>query len=311
MQNSAHAIWYIKYRPKTIDNYVFHNPQHKAKVLEMIKNKTIPDLLFAGVQGSGKTTLARILINELEIDEMDFLTINASDERGIDTFREDIKSFATTMPMGAFKVIHLEEADRLTPQAQDALKAYMEDMSEYVRFILTCNRVHMISGPLRSRCQEFILKPSDKDEVLEYLVTVLASEKVKFQLDTLEQYTELSYPDVRKIVNNLQQNTIGGVLSSPTVGTKATSEYKPKMLELIDKGDWTGARELACASIPSEDWEDFYRFLYDQLSSTKKFSSGGPWEEGIILIAEHLYRHTLCADPEINAAALLIKLGQI
>ena len=310
MTNAAHALWVEKYRPSSTDQYIFHNPTHRDKIQEFIKTKTIPHLLFAGVQGSGKTTIARILIDAVGVDELDVLTINASDERGIDTFRDAVKSFASAMPMGEFKVIHLEEADRLTAHAQDALKSFMEDASEYVRFILTCNRIHMISGPLRSRCQEFILAPSSKDDVVEYAATVLMSEHVKFQLPVLDQFVDASYPDVRKIINALQQYTVGGVLQSYQTSS-STKEYKQQILDCIDAGNWVDARMLACSSVSADQWEDFYRFMYDMLSSTKKFKNRDAWEEGIITIAEHLYKHAMCSDPEINAASMLIKLSKI
>jgi len=311
MQSTAHELWVEKYRPQTIDQYIFHDPVHKSKVLEMIENKTIPHILLAGIQGSGKTTLARILIKAIDVDENDILTINASDERGIDTFRDAVKSFAGAMPMGNFKVIHLEEADRLTPQAQDALKSFMEDASEYVRFILTCNRIHMITGPIRSRCQEFILKPTSKDDSLEYLVTLLASEKVKFKLETLEEYVDIAYPDTRKVVNMLSQYTVGGVLQSYKSNQSVTSDYQPTLLKHLQSGDWESARALIGETVQSEDWDDFFDFLYNNIHTLARFAKRDSWEEAIILINEHAEMHTRVANPQLNATALLIKLSKI
>ena len=302
-------LWVEKYRPATIGEYVFHDPMQKESIEEMIKSQTIPHLLLSGVQGSGKTTLARILISELHIDDTDVLEINASDERGIDVFRETIKNFCNAAPMGEFKVVHLEEADALTPQAQRALKSYMEEVSDYVRFIMTCNTVSKIIPPIRSRCQEFFFKASDPNDVAEYVVTILAAEKIKFDLDTIDEYISIAHPDVRKLVNMIQQNSRGGVLHRPHT-SDAGGDYQFKMIELIEADDWVAARKLLCSSVTADDWESVYRFLYENINKSPKYSNKDAWETAIVTIAEHLYKHTIVADPEINAAAMLIKLSQ-
>lgn len=303
-------LWAEKYRPSTIDQYVFHDAAQEEQVMEMVKNKTIPHLLLSGVQGSGKTTLARILITSLEMDDTDVLEINASDERGIDVFRDIIKNFCNAAPMGEFKIVHLEEADALTPQAQRALKSYMEEVSDYVRFILTCNTVNKIIPPIRSRCQEFFFRASDPNDVAEYIVTILAAEKIKFDLDTIDQYIALAHPDVRKIVNMVQQNSHGGMLHPPAGYESGGAEYQFKLMDLIEADDWVGARKLLCSSVTADDWEGVYRYLYENIHKSPKYSKTDAWETAIVTIAEHLYKHTLVADPEINAAAMLIKLSQ-
>lgn len=310
MQNHKHKLWVEHYRPKTIDEYVFHDPQQRAAVMRMINDKSIPHLLFSGVQGSGKTTLARILIAAMNTDDADVLVVNASDERGIDTFRDKIKSFATTMPVGVFKIILLEEADALTVDAQKALKSFMEEYSDATRFIFTCNYENKIIPPLKSRCQHFHFKASDRNDIAEYLITILASEKVAFDLDLLDKYITHGYPDIRKIVNMLQQNTNEGKLQVPrfegTVG-----DYKFKLIDLIEANKWIEARKLVCSSATSDEWEDVYRYLYENIARAPKFKEKEKWEEAIIVIAEHLYKHSIVADPEINAAAMFIRLGQL
>lgn len=309
-QNNNHLLWTEKYRPQVVDDYIFHDAQQKAAVMRMINDKSIPQLLLSGVQGSGKTTLAQILIRAMGLDETDVLTVNASDERGIDTFRNSIKNFSMSMAMGRFKIVHLEEADMLTPQAQAALKRFMEETSEFVRFILTCNHVNKIIVPIRSRCQEFFFRAADSNDIAEYLIRILATEGVKFDLDLLDKYLAHGYPDVRKIVNLLQQNTVNKELQPPTLSGE-TGDYKFKLIELLETNKWVEARKLVCASVTSDEWDNVYRFLYENISRSPKFTNKEKWEEAILAIAEHLYKNTIVADPEINAAALFIRLGQI
>lgn len=309
MQNK-HQLWCEKYRPQTVDQYIFHDPQQKAAVMRMIEDRSVPHLLLAGVQGSGKTTLAQILIRAMELDETDVITINASDERGIDTFRNTIKNFAMSMAMGRFKIVHLEEADQLTPQAQAALKRFMEETSEYVRFILTCNHASKIIVPIKSRCQEFHFRAADSNDIAEYLIQILSSEHVKFDLDLLDKYLAYGYPDVRKIVNLLQQNSDKGMLQPPVLAGES-GDYKFKLIELLELNKWVEARKLVCANVTSDEWEGVYRFLYENISRAPKFAQKDKWESAILIIAEHLYKHTIVADPEINAAAMFISLGQL
>lgn len=308
--NDRHKLWVERYRPSSIDEYVFSNDQQRAAILRMLNDKSIPHLLFSGIQGSGKTTLARILINDIIEDDTDVLIVNASDERGIDTFRDKIKSFATTMPTGTFKIILLEEADALTPDAQQALRRFMEEYADVARFILTCNYDSKIIPPIKSRCQQFVFRASDRNDIAEFLVNILASEKVSFGLELLDKYITYGYPDIRKIVNSLQQNTVDGTLQEPKF-EGGGSDYKVKLLSLIESNQWTEARKLVCATITPDQWEDVYRFLYETISRGSKFQDKDKWEEAIVIIAEHLYKHTFCADAEINFTAMMIRIGQL
>lgn len=305
-----HKLWVEHYRPKTIDEYIFHDPQQRAAVMRMINDKSIPHLLFSGVQGSGKTTLARILITATGVDSSDTLIVNASDERGIDTFRDKIKSFATTMPVGSFKIVLLEEADSLTPDAQQALRRFMEEYADITRFILTCNYENKVIPPIKSRCQHFHFKAADKNDIAEYLINILAQERVEFELPLLDKYVAYGYPDIRKIVNMLQQNAVDRKLQVPKFeGT--SSDYKFKLIDLVERDKWLDARKLVCGGVTSDEWEDVYRFLYENISRAPKFQQKEKWEEAIMVIAEHLYKHSIVADPEINAAAMFIRLGQL
>lgn len=310
MTEKVHKLWCEKYRPQSISEYVFHDSNQKAAIMKMITEKSIPHLLFSGVAGSGKTTLAQILIKELQIDEIDVLTINASDENSVDVMRDKIKSFIITYSMGPFKVIHLSEADYITPQGQGIMRHMMEEYADQARFILTCNYEHKIIPAIKSRCQHFRFKASDKNDIAEYVVGILASERVKFDLSLIDKYISIGYPDIRKIVNLLQQNTSSGILHEP-ITTGESGDYKFQLLDLIESDNWQEARKLICENVVAEEWEDIYKFLYENLHKTPKFTNQDKWEEGILVIAEHLYKHTICSDAEINAAAMFIRLGQL
>lgn len=306
----SHKLWVEKYRPRHISEYVFQNHQHEQSITRMVNERSIPNLLLSGSPGSGKTTLAQILIRAMELDDFDVLTINASDDRGIDTFREDIKSFALSFAISNFKIVHLEEADQLTLAAQMALKRFMEDVSDHVRFILTCNNVNKIIEPLRSRCEELFFKSADVDDITTLAVKILAKEKIKFDLDRVDEYVTRTYPDIRKLIGTLQQNSIDGALR-PLPPAGAVSEYQFALLELLKQGDWIKARKLVCESVSGDEWESLYRFLYTNIQDVAGFDKQSVWDEAILVIAEHLYKHTICADSEINCAAMFIRLGQL
>jgi DNA polymerase III delta prime subunit len=299
-----------KYRPQHIEDYIFQDDRQKVDFLKMIKNKSIPHLLLSGVQGAGKTTIARILITECGITDTDVMVINASDENSVDVIREKIKSFVTTFAMGDFKIVLLEEADYISGAGQAVLRVIMEQYADVARFILTCNYENKIIPAIKSRCQHYRFKASDKNDIAEYVVGILISEKIKFDLDLVDKYVDVGYPDVRKIVNLLQQNCHDGVLQAPKQTAEA-GDYKFALLNLVELDEWVEARQLACSQVASEEWEDVYRFFYENLHKAPKFTEKAKWEEGILIIAEHLYKHGICSDAEINAAAMFVRLGQV
>lgn len=310
MAKDLSAIWVEKYRPYYIDDYIFQDKSQRRLILQMIADENIPHLLLSGTQGSGKTTLARILVHELDLEPTDLLVINASDENSVDVMRDKIKAFITTFAMGSFKIVNLEEADYLSPNAQAVLRQMMEQFSNSCRFILTCNYENKIIPAIKSRCQQFHFKAFDRDNIIDRIESILAKERVSFERVDVEDYVAISYPDIRKAINLVQQYSVNGNLSKPSKVQEA-GDYKFKLLDLLSTDDWLETRKLLCANVNAEEWEGVYRFLYENLNKSTKFSEPAKWEEGIVIISDHLYRHSLVADPEINAAAMFIRLAQI
>lgn len=301
-------LWVEKYRPKTVNGYVFKDDSQRRQVMKWIEEKTIPHLLFSGNAGIGKTTLAKILFNELEIDPLDILEINASRQRGIDEVRDRITNFVKMIPFGKFKIVLLDEADYLTPDAQASLRGVMEEYHHIARFILTCNYPNKIIPAIHSRCQGFHVTKVDQTEFTARVAEILIAEGVNFDLDVLDTYVKATYPDLRKCINTVQMNTSDGELSNPSESDTGTSDWKIDMVELFKTGQIQAARELLCGSIRAEEMEEVYRWLYDNRSI---FGSRDKQDQAVLIIKQGLVDHTLVVDPEINLAATLIKLANI
>lgn len=303
-------IWYLKHRPSKISEYIFQSDDHKQVINSYITAGIFPHLLFAGGPGSGKTTLVNILLKELQINPLDILYINASEENSIETIRDKVKNFVSSLPFGEFKVVHLEEAERISLQGQDALKAIMEDCTDTARFVLTTNAEHKITPAIRSRCTRFYFSGMNVDDLTMYLAKVLIDEDVSCDLDILDGYVNALYPDVRRIVNSLQQNSTTGTLLPVVVDDTSNVTYQ-NILNHINNNDWDSARSMVCSFFSVDEWDIFYRFLYDNIKKCNKFNNQDNWESAIVILAEHLYKDALVADREINAVAMMIKLSQI
>jgi DNA polymerase III delta prime subunit len=303
-------LWVEKYRPKKVEDYVFRDASQKKQVESWIKEGSIPHLLLSGAAGIGKTTLARVLCNELNIEDFDVLEINASRENNVETVRDKIINFVQMIPFGPFKVVLLDEADYLTPNAQAILRGVMETYSNHSRFILTCNYPNRIIPALHSRCQGYHVERTDQTEFTARVATILVTENVEFDLDTLDTYVKSTYPDLRKCINLVQQNiNEDNTLSAPTTGDSGGADYKIAMVELFKKGKIQDARKLLCGKARPEEMEDIYRWMYDNLelfgdSDEKKDSA-------LLIIKQGLVDHTLIADAEINLAATLAKLARL
>ena len=302
------TLWTEKYRPNSVDDYVFKDTDQKSQVQSWIKEGSIPHLLFSGSAGIGKTTLAKVLLNELKIETFDILEINASRENNVDTVRDKIVNFVQMIPFGPFKVVLLDEADYLTPNAQAILRGVMETYSNHSRFILTCNYPNRIIPALHSRCQGFHIEKTDQTEFTARVATILVEENIDFDLDTLDTYVKATYPDLRKCINTVQQYVKENKLAVPK-SIEGSSDYKIEMVELFKKGRITEARKLVCSKARPEEMEEIYRWLYDNLDLIAKSDEGK--DQAIVLIKQGLCDHTICADSEINLAACLVKLARL
>ncbi len=301
-------LWVEKYRPAKIDGYVFRDEHQRKQVQTWIKDQSIPHLLLSGNAGIGKTTLAKILINELGIEDYDVLEINASRTNSVEDVRDKITNFVQMIPFGPFKVVLLDEADYLSPNAQAALRGVMEEYHATARFILTCNYPNRIIPAIHSRCQGFHVERTDITEFTARVATILVDEGVDFDLDTLDGYVSVTYPDLRKCINLVQQNVNEGKLAAPNKGDAGEADWKFDMVELFTAGKITEARKLLCGKLRAEEMEEVYRWLYDHLEI---FGSEENQDKAILIIKAGLVDHTLVADVEINLAATLVKLARL
>tara|TARA_Y100000592_G_scaffold98565_1_gene172031 strand:- start:3810 stop:4730 length:921 start_codon:yes stop_codon:yes gene_type:complete len=301
MQNK-HTLWVEKYRPKTLDTYI-GNEQLKDKVRVYLESGDLPHLLLFGKAGTGKTTLAKLLVNNIDCD---YLYINASDENNVETVRSKVKNFASTMGFKDYKVIILDECDYITPNAQAALRNLMETFSKHCRFILTCNFVERIIDPIQSRCQSFQVIPPNKNDVAKHLHTILTEEGVSYEREDLGILVNSGYPDIRRVINGAQRQSYKGKLSIDKQSI-VENDYKMKLLDILQTQDRKNAfkniRQLVADSKVT-DFADLFRLLYDEVDSYGK----GHVADCILIIAKYELSDSQVVDKEINAMAMLIEI---
>ncbi len=298
----SHSLWVEKYRPTDLSTYI-GNEHLKSKVKLYLENKDIPHLLLYGKAGTGKTTLAKVITSNIDCDVM---YINASDENSVDAVRFKIRSFASTTGFKEMKVIILDEADYLTPNAQAALRNLMETFSKHCRFILTCNYVERIIDPIQSRCQSYKVVPPSKKEVAQQMVSILKQENCTYELDDIALIVNAGYPDIRRVINSAQRQIVDNKLKID-ISSVIQNDYKIQLLDKLTNGSKFNDIRQLIADNSISDYSDLYRLLYDEIETYGK----GKESECILAIAEGQFQDVNVVDKEINFMSTIIKLKRI
>ena len=303
LQNS---LWVEKYRPTKLENYI-GNSHLKEKVSNYLKSGDVPHLLFFGKAGTGKTTLAKLIVKSIDCD---YIIINASDENNVDTVRNKVKGFASTVGFKDMKIIILDEFDYMTPNAQAILRNLMETFSKHCRFILTCNYVEKIIDPIQSRCQTFQIVPPSKKEVAIHISKILKLEQVRFEPKTIVPLIDSSYPDIRKIINTCQLSSVKGILKLDT-NNILDSDIKTKVLDILKSKDDKRNKYLnirkAIADSRIQDFTELYSFLYEKIDDY----ADGNVSTIILILSESQYRDALVIDKENTFMATILQIIKI
>ena len=306
--SKTNTLWVEKYRPALLDNYI-GNEHLKKQIDRNIEENDLPHYLFYGGAGTGKTTLAKILVKNIDCD---YLYINASDETGVDNIRTKIKGFAMTYStaISNIKIVILDECDYMSASAQAALRNLMESYSSHCKFILTCNYKEKVIDPLQSRCQDYELIPPNRAEVGKHCVKVLEQENVEYDIETIATIIDACYPDIRRVINYLQKQSIDGKLNSD-VNELQDSDYKLKLIELISnssmnkKDAFVAVRKLLMKN-KVRDFTPLFSLMYDRLD--KLADKGSQKADIILLLARYQNMDSLAVDKEINIMAMFVEI---
>lgn len=300
-------LWVEKYRPKNINDCVLPNETKKI-FLDFVNNKEIPNLLLCGTAGVGKTTVAKALCNELDAD---FVLINGSEERNIDTLRVKIKQFASTVSLsGGPKIVILDEADYLNPQStQPALRGFIEEFSKNCRFIFTCNYKNRIIPPLHSRCSvvDFTIESSQKPQIASQIfqrtLQILTEENIDYNEKVVVELINKFFPDFRRVLNELQKYSSSGTIDSGVL-SNLDDESLNEVIGFIKNKEFSKMRKWVALNIHN-DPQAIYRKIYDSLF-TKMENNSIP--QAIIILSDYTYKSAFVADQEVNMVACMTEL---
>jgi DNA polymerase III delta prime subunit len=302
-EENNHSLWVEKYRPTKLEDYV-GNEHLKSKVEGYLESGDVPHLLLYGKAGTGKTTLAKLIVNSIECD---YIIINASDENNVDTVRNKVKNFASSMGFKPFKIVIMDEFDYMTPNAQAILRNLMETFSRHCRFILTCNYVEKVIEPIQSRCQSFQIVPPTKKDVAIQMSKILKSENIEFDIKDLVPIIDASYPDIRKVINTCQLNSNKGTLKVD-VQNLLENDYKMKVVDILKSSDDKRNKYMkvrqAIIDSKATDFSDLYTILYDKVDEYAGDNTAGV----ILLLGDGVSKSAIAIDKEIIAASTLIQI---
>ena len=302
-QEVNNSLWVEKYRPRKLTEYV-GNEHLKTKVADYLESGDVPHLLFFGKAGTGKTTLAKLIVNSIKCD---YIVINASDENNVDTVRNKVKGFASTVGFKDMKIVILDEFDYMTPNAQAILRNLMETFSRHCRFILTCNYVEKVINPIQSRCQTFQIVPPTKRDVAIQVSQILGKENIEFELKDIVPIIDSAYPDIRKIINTCQLNSSKGKLKLDTTSV-IDSDTKSKIVEILKGNDakpnkWKNIRQ-SIADSRVQDFTEFYTFLYEKVDEYGDSNTSNI----ILILSESQHKDALSVDKEITFMSCIIQI---
>lgn len=303
-------IWVKKYMPTKLADYVFKDDKQRQEIEGWIKSGALPTMLLSGAPGVGKSALINVLLSELKVDKFDILEINASKNNGVDYIKDTVTKFAETMGYGDIRYVILQEADHLSVNAQAILRDDMEKYSNSVRYLMTVNYPRKIIPALHSRAElgKMVIDKLDRDEFTLRICNILIAENIEFEMDVVDAIVNDTYPDLRRGISSAQKNSISGTLTLPNI-TEAVADYKIDMIALFKAKKYKEARQLIVSQVRQEEYEDIFRFMYQNLELWGETDE--QQNKALLVIRDGLVKHTSIADAEINLSATIVELELI